>query len=307
MVRLGMDVEVVEGVGRKLNRQAANLTSVVAAVDQLIARSASVWDGPRAGQFVDAWRSTHRRALLEVSSSVGGLGTSALHNAQEQRTVSGSGGASSGGSEPGGAIGDWLRGDFAAGMRTMEGIDKFLATYGVAQASVLAAVLGHTKSTYGAAPYPALYKKLFGGSDFMRYNSSLQHHYSKSLTNLLDSAPARGFDLIGRGYTVVNEATNVYDKFFNPNVTATPADQIEAGGSAAGSALKMSKNPVAYLVGANVTAWSMVAAEATKVDFSSEGLTQTWNYAVSNPGVVVEEFGNAAKEMVTERIWKIFG
>lgn len=89
MTRIGMDVDVVESVGRKLMRQGQSVTSVVRAVDGLIEQAGASWWGGRGRQFVDQWRTVHRPALLKVSGAVDGLGHSALENAREQRVVSG--------------------------------------------------------------------------------------------------------------------------------------------------------------------------------------------------------------------------
>ena len=103
MVRLGMDVEAVESVGRALKQRGDHVTAVVRAVDGLIETADAQWWGGRGREFVREWRTVHRPALLKVAGSVRGLGQSALNNASEQRDVSGSGGLATPG---GGARGE---------------------------------------------------------------------------------------------------------------------------------------------------------------------------------------------------------
>lgn len=89
MARLGMDVDTVEAVGRKLQRQGDYLANVAGTVDALVGQADLGWDGNVGRRFVDEWRSHHRAVLLNAGHAVRGLGTSALNNAAEQRRVSG--------------------------------------------------------------------------------------------------------------------------------------------------------------------------------------------------------------------------
>ncbi len=299
MSRLGMDVDSVESTGRQLKERAQGITSIVRLVDALVNRADSHWWGALGRGFVNEWRTIHRPALLNAVNAIDGLGRSAISQAGEQRVASGP----SGGALPGGPAGDWL----AEGVERTQTLDSTLTSSPYGWANGLFGVLSHLKTTTHSTPY-GLYGKLFDDFDFMRYNRSLQHEYSPDLAKFFKSGPMHSFDLFGKGMTVAAQSVNVYDTFLSPSSgSKSSGDRIEAGGEAIGSALKMSKNPVAYLVGANVTAWSMVGAEATKVDWSAKGMSDTFSYAWQNPGVVAEELGKAAKEMVTERIWKIFG
>lgn len=309
MARLGMDADVVESVGKQLRQQGHQVTSVVRAVDALVSSADAHWWGARGRDFVHQWQSVHRPALIGAASSVDELSRNALRNVDEQRHASGRG--QEAGNLPVGSE-TWQNLqrliDMRAGYQNLDALNSLLE-HGITQASAVAALVGAMATTARGTPYGALYKRVFGGSDFMHYNRSLQHLYSPAVRRILDSPALRGADLFGRGLTLVNEGTDLYKTFWDPGHAggATMGEKIEVGGSALGSTLKMSKNPVAYLAGAGVTAWSMVGAEATKTDWSAEGTKQTWDYIGSNPNVVVEEFGKAAKDMFTNRIWKILG
>jgi len=114
MARLGMDVDTVEAVGRKLQRQGDYLANVAGTIDALVGQAGSLWDGNVGRRFVDEWRSHHRAVLLNAGHAVRGLGTSALNNAAEQRRASGQGPSGSAGlarsrSVSGGSEPEWMR------------------------------------------------------------------------------------------------------------------------------------------------------------------------------------------------------
>lgn len=301
MARIGMDADVVESVGRQLKHQGQSVTSVIRAVDALIDRAGTNWWGAHGRDVVHQWRTLHRPALLRVAGAVDGLGSSALANASEQRTASSSSGANAGAAQAGPGL--WR---YSEGVATLASVDKALNGWMVTPGLAALGTLGVLTGTWRSKPYPAAYSALFGKSEFMRYNSSLGDTYVKQLGRFTDSAPMKGLGYLGAGFTVASQSVNLYSNF-GPGSEASVGDRIEAGGAAAGSALKMSKNPVAYLSGAAITAWSMTANEATKVDYSSSGLHQTWEYMRANPGVIGEELARSGKEMVTDRLWRILG
>lgn len=112
MARLGMDVDTVEAVGRKLQRQGDYLANVARTIDALVGQAGSLWDGNVGRRFVDEWRNHNRAVLLNAGQAVRGLGTSALNNAAEQRRASGQGSSGSAGlahSASGGSGSDWMR------------------------------------------------------------------------------------------------------------------------------------------------------------------------------------------------------
>jgi hypothetical protein len=114
MARLGMDVDTVEAVGRRLQRQGDYLANVARTIDALVGQAGSLWDGNVGRRFVDEWRSHHRGVLLNAGHAVRGLGTSALNNAAEQRRASGQGSSGSAGlarsaSASGGSEPAWMR------------------------------------------------------------------------------------------------------------------------------------------------------------------------------------------------------
>lgn len=101
MARQGMDVDQVESAGKELKARSQEIDALVAKVDGIVRKLPGVWDGPDAQQFVNEWWPEHKKSLAHVSTSVAGLGQSALNNASQQRQVSGSNGGGLGPTLPG--------------------------------------------------------------------------------------------------------------------------------------------------------------------------------------------------------------
>lgn len=89
MARLGMDVEQVQVISKKLRAEAAAIDSLVAKIQGIVASLPGVWDGPDAQQFVNEWWPEHKKTLQAASSHIAGLADSAKNNADEQARISG--------------------------------------------------------------------------------------------------------------------------------------------------------------------------------------------------------------------------
>lgn len=88
MVMMGMDPDVVEGIGANLQNQAQAVQSVISAVDGLIGQAEAAWKGADADQFRDAWNSQYKPALNQMNAALTDLGTAAKNNAANQRATS---------------------------------------------------------------------------------------------------------------------------------------------------------------------------------------------------------------------------
>ena len=93
MAFVGMDVDAVEGVGHSLQSQAQQLEQLLSRIDSLVNRLPGVWEGRDATVFVSEWWPRHKAELRAAGEAVHGLGDSALANARDQRSASGSGAA----------------------------------------------------------------------------------------------------------------------------------------------------------------------------------------------------------------------
>lgn len=89
MTRMGMDVEVVEGLGGQLKGQAQQIHGVIVQIESLVNQAIANWDGKDAQEFGHWWSGEHKPQLLRLQHMIDGLGSAALNNASEQRQVSG--------------------------------------------------------------------------------------------------------------------------------------------------------------------------------------------------------------------------
>jgi uncharacterized protein YukE len=89
MAQMGMDVDAVEAAGRDLQAKAQSIDTIVSNLDKTVGSLNGSWDGNDAQTFVNEWWPEHKKALTAASSSIAGLGQSALNNASEQRQASG--------------------------------------------------------------------------------------------------------------------------------------------------------------------------------------------------------------------------
>ncbi|HEX4443165.1 MAG TPA: CHAP domain-containing protein [Galbitalea sp.] len=93
MARMGMDVDAVAAAGHELQAKAQSIDSVVSNLDGIVNKLNGVWAGKDAEVFINEWWPAHKKDLTAASTSISGLGQSALNNASEQRQVSTSAGA----------------------------------------------------------------------------------------------------------------------------------------------------------------------------------------------------------------------
>ncbi len=89
MARLGMDVDQVMAVSKKLRAESAAIDSLVSKIQGIVSGLPGVWDGPDAQQFVNDWWPEHKKTLIAASHHIAGLADAARNNANEQSRVSG--------------------------------------------------------------------------------------------------------------------------------------------------------------------------------------------------------------------------
>lgn len=85
----GMNVDQVENLGRQMKGKANEIDALANAINGLIDQLQAAWKGQDATEFKGWWDSQHRPALLKLREAIDGLGQAALHNANDQRQVSG--------------------------------------------------------------------------------------------------------------------------------------------------------------------------------------------------------------------------
>lgn len=89
MARLGMDVDQVLAVSKRLRTEAHNIDALVAKIQGIVTGLPGIWDGPDAQQFVNDWWPEHKRTLQAASSHIVGLADAAQANANDQTRISG--------------------------------------------------------------------------------------------------------------------------------------------------------------------------------------------------------------------------
>jgi uncharacterized protein YukE/surface antigen len=89
MTRMGMDVDVVEGIGRQLKGQAQQISGVISQIESLVNQAVSHWDGKDAHDFRSLWSGEHKPKMFNLQHMIEDLGNAALNNVNEQRQVSG--------------------------------------------------------------------------------------------------------------------------------------------------------------------------------------------------------------------------
>lgn len=85
----GMNVDQVENLGRQLKSKATEIDALANGINGLVDQLQAAWKGQDATEFKGWWDSQHRPHLQQLRDAIDGLGQSALHNASEQRQVSG--------------------------------------------------------------------------------------------------------------------------------------------------------------------------------------------------------------------------
>lgn len=84
----GMDTDLVQSLGHQLKNEENQIQSIISAIDGIVNQMEGAWKGADATEFAGWWQSQHRPALLACGEAVGGLGQSALNNAQQQISAS---------------------------------------------------------------------------------------------------------------------------------------------------------------------------------------------------------------------------
>ena len=85
----GMNVDAVEGVGRKLQTHySTTIEQLMGEMDSMVNETSSSWVGPDAEKF-RSWWPEKRSALKAIAGDLHGFGQAALNNVSEQRNASG--------------------------------------------------------------------------------------------------------------------------------------------------------------------------------------------------------------------------
>lgn len=85
----GMNIEEVRRLARDLGNQADNINNnLIPQINGILTQLEANWSGGDFIKFKGWWETEHRPHLQKLAGDIGGLGQSALNNAQEQENVS---------------------------------------------------------------------------------------------------------------------------------------------------------------------------------------------------------------------------
>lgn len=279
---------------------------------------AAPWRGGDAESFRQEWVQ-HARAMDAAARALRQAATDLRRDAQQQTQASAADGAASPGwlGAPGllGSLGGVVGGAAAAGggmnaLKDLLGAGRDVAgraydsVHSVVGGIGLVNVLTRTASTVGR--YTDLWRQVNDASgpldELMRYKQSpvLQHlaHVPglRSLGSLADATPVSG---LGTAFGLVDVGVGATS--IGRGLAEGDAGAVAIGTSdTVAAALKTSRNPVAYLAGANVSIWTDVARNA---DDFHRGVT-TWQ-PISPPwegNAFSEVYVQSAKD-VGSQLW----
>lgn len=154
--------------------------------------------------------------------------------------------------------------------------------------------LGANASLTGA--YQTTWTRAFGGSAFMSYKNALNGPFKVNgfWNNVNKSQFGQIFGSVGTGLgwvSILGDAVEIHKAETAQDLTFRT---IQTGADL----LKLSKHPVAILSGMAVSSVSMAVEEGFKVDWSAEGLQQTFDFiGQEGLGVVGESFVDACKSV----------
>jgi uncharacterized protein YukE len=90
MALVGMDVDVVKGIGRDLNTQAQQIQTSIAAINALLGRAKDSWKGKDSDHFEQLWTGQYQGQMKKIQLEIEALSKSATKNANEQEQTSNS-------------------------------------------------------------------------------------------------------------------------------------------------------------------------------------------------------------------------
>ena len=88
MPLVGMDVEVVKGIGRDLNTQATAIQTSIKQITTLLGKAKDNWKGKDSDHFEQLWNGQYHGQLMKIQAEIDALGKAAIKNANAQETTS---------------------------------------------------------------------------------------------------------------------------------------------------------------------------------------------------------------------------
>ena len=293
----GADADELDRLARSLAAVADSLEGTRNRVSAAV--GSSPWQGRDAQRFRSEWGSAHARQLAETATALRTVSEQLSKQALEQRTASAAtgassvgapgvrGGANSGPSGPMDTIANAAAliggmGKQAFNWATANVTNMSLIPAAASAAAFIAsnrAVIGrYTNAWRDVQRLP----KRLGMPKLFNFKSSpaIQWMHPKlaphlKLLNKADSVLGRATPILNF-LTFAGHAADIHDAVTTDGVTGFRS--VIAASEATASTLKLTKNPVGYLGGVAIQAWSEAAKAAKEADFSEEARSMTLDH-----------------------------
>ena len=308
---IGADPDALERLAGDFDRGAGSLEAIVLRVRASV--HANPWSGPRATRFRTDWDQRHGPQLKRTALT---LRTAAKHlrlQAAEQRRASSAGGPGTGGNTSRGRGDVWS--DVAKWLDRSPEL-KALGLLGTGAG--LVATLGSWNKFQN---YPKQYRLVMEGlsrspllkgakpgqiPELMKFNKSpvLQLLERRGVIGALKPAStflggvSKGLGVLGAAASTVIDGQRAFEL---ASTARSPGDWVRVtthGVDAAANAAMASK--VGFLPGLAAKSVAMAVREGSKSDFSASGQAMVYNEVVKNPGVLLDEFGKAGRQVGQE-------
>lgn len=310
---IGADPDALERLAGDFDRGAGSLEATALRIR--VSVLANPWAGPRATRFRNDWDHRHGPQLKRTAAFLRAAAKQLRQQAQEQRQASSAGGA--------GGAGSGSRATSPGVLATLvAGLEESAALKGL---SILGTSAGFVSALGGwnrYQNYPKDYRLFMEGlsrskflrpfvepgriPDLMKFNKSpiLQAFERSGVTATLKpystvlGQASRGLGIVGAASSTFIDG---YRMFEAASTASKPSDWVRTathGVDAAANVAMASK--VGALPGLAAKSVAMAVREGSKADWSSEGRLLVYDTVVNDPGIVVEEFGKATKQVGQE-------
>ena len=259
---VGADVAELRQLASTFNARAAQLKSIESQLNWRI--HSAPWEGHDVSRFVNGWNTRHRRVIAAAAASLSSAAQELLSNAEQQERASeGSSGGINGGILWPRTLQEVYQKVYTvtpnAASSRLAGIDDLLQ----------ALVTVKNVQVDGVKPWDLVTSLGIAGE-------------------LQDMAGFKSIGKIGDVLQVAEYADKIRSGTFD----------IQDGFDVAADALQLPAfGVVGNLGGAAIHIWNDAGREAQNIDWSNQGMSQTWDYMVDNPGVVAEEVSKATLEV----------
>lgn len=263
---IGADPQILRSLAGKFDGAADELDSVRTSVQVWIDK-AEIWRGMDNRLFAADWQSTGVRSVLDAATALRRSAEILRANANAQESVSAATGSIAGGS------GLFDVGMFSPSVSPITNQDADSPSFG----------------------------REFLDSSRQFFGMGVSRMTTADLVSLLGGIGLKSGH--GAALDLALAAPDLIDELLNPDVSlatsvnSTMAVATDMTGGALFALGAKSNNPAVMLLGTGFMSVGLAMEAASEADFSPAGLQTTWDYAKQNPGVVVEEFGQATVQV----------